>query len=97
MREPQIAREYEQGGAACLSVLTDARYFQGSFEFLSQIREAGVACPLLCKEFIVEAYQLYKVCLSLDRTSSIFIPMMHRAATPIALLLAGLAWYGACE
>lgn len=56
----RIAKEYEAGGAACLSVLTDARYFQGSFEFLSQIREAGVTCPLLCKEFIVEAYQLYK-------------------------------------
>lgn len=57
----QIAREYEQGGAACLSVLTDARYFQGSFDFLEGIRRAGVSCPLLCKEFIVEAYQLYKV------------------------------------
>ena len=57
----QIAREYEQGGAACLSVLTDARYFQGSFDFLEDIRRAGVSCPLLCKEFIVEAYQLYKV------------------------------------
>jgi indole-3-glycerol phosphate synthase len=41
-------------------VLTDARYFQGSFNFLREIREAGVSCPLLCKEFIVEAYQLYK-------------------------------------
>ncbi len=41
-------------------MLTDARYFQGSFDFLQDIRAAGVACPLLCKEFIVEAYQLYK-------------------------------------
>jgi Indole-3-glycerol phosphate synthase len=41
-------------------VLTDGRYFQGSFKFLRDIREAGVSCPLLCKEFIVEAYQLYK-------------------------------------
>jgi indole-3-glycerol phosphate synthase len=56
----QIARAYEAGGAACLSVLTDAKYFQGSFEFLQQIRAAGVATPLLCKEFIVEAYQLFK-------------------------------------
>ena len=56
----QIARAYEAGGAACLSVLTDARYFQGSFQFLADIRAAGVACPLLCKEFIVEAYQLFK-------------------------------------
>jgi len=56
----QIAQAYEAGGAACLSVLTDARYFQGSFKFLADIRGAGVACPLLCKEFIVEAYQLFK-------------------------------------
>ena len=56
----QIARAYEAGGAACLSVLTDAKYFQGSFEYLQQIRAAGVATPLLCKEFIVEAYQLFK-------------------------------------
>lgn len=55
----KIAQQYEAGGAACLSVLTDARYFQGSFNFLREIRAAGVGCPLLCKEFIVEAYQLY--------------------------------------
>lgn len=61
----QIAKEYEAGGAACLSVLTDSRYFQGSFDFLQEIRMAGVKCPLLCKDFIVEGYQLYKVpCLS---------------------------------
>ena len=56
----QIAKAYEAGGAACLSVLTDAKYFQGSFDYLAQIRAAGVATPLLCKEFIVEAYQLFK-------------------------------------
>ena len=59
-RIAQIARAYEAGGAACLSVLTDAKYFQGSFEHLRDIRAAGVAAPLLCKEFIVEAYQLFK-------------------------------------
>ena len=50
----QIAKAYEEGGAACLSVLTDQKYFQGSFEYLQDIRKAGVSCPLLCKEFIVE-------------------------------------------
>jgi indole-3-glycerol phosphate synthase len=55
----RIAKAYEAGGAACLSVLTDAKYFQGSFENLTLIRTAGVACPLLAKEFIVEAYQLF--------------------------------------
>lgn len=56
----RIAKAYEAGGAACLSVLTDAKFFQGSFENLRLIRAAGVACPLLCKEFVVEAYQLFK-------------------------------------
>lgn len=50
----QIAKAYAEGGAACLSVLTDSKYFQGSFEYLQAIRNAGVTCPLLCKEFIVE-------------------------------------------
>ena len=56
----QIAKAYEAGGAACLSVLTDSKYFQGSFDYLRDIRKSGVQCPLICKEFIVEAYQLVK-------------------------------------
>ncbi|XP_010547198.1 PREDICTED: indole-3-glycerol phosphate synthase, chloroplastic [Tarenaya hassleriana] len=54
-----IAQAYEKGGAACLSVLTDEKFFKGSFENLESIRNAGVKCPLLCKEFIVEAWQIY--------------------------------------
>ncbi|XP_047341035.1 indole-3-glycerol phosphate synthase, chloroplastic-like [Impatiens glandulifera] len=55
----EIAKAYERGGAACLSVLTDKKYFQGSFENLEAIRNAGIKCPLLCKEFIVDAWQIY--------------------------------------
>ena len=55
----KIAKAYEAGGAACLSVLTDEKFFQGGFENLELIRSAGVTCPLLCKEFIVDAYQIY--------------------------------------
>lgn len=54
-----IARAYEQAGAACISVLTDKKFFQGSFENLQQVRQA-VDCPLLCKEFIIYPYQMYQ-------------------------------------
>ncbi|KAL0318608.1 UNVERIFIED_CONTAM: Indole-3-glycerol phosphate synthase, chloroplastic [Sesamum angustifolium] len=55
----QIAKAYEKGGAACLSVLTDEKYFQGGFENLEAIRRSGVKCPLLCKEFVIDAWQIY--------------------------------------
>ncbi|CAN1127984.1 Indole-3-glycerol phosphate synthase, chloroplastic [Linum perenne] len=55
----EVAQSYERGGAACLSVLTDAKFFQGSFENLEAIRKGGVKCPLLCKEFIVDVWQIY--------------------------------------
>ncbi|MGB7250202.1 MAG: indole-3-glycerol phosphate synthase TrpC [Phormidesmis sp.] len=54
-----IARSYQAGGATCLSVLTDSEFFQGSFDYLSQIRQA-VELPLLCKEFIIYPYQIYQ-------------------------------------
>ncbi|MEB3228474.1 MAG: indole-3-glycerol phosphate synthase TrpC [Synechocystis sp.] len=53
-----IAQAYERGGAACLSVLTDEQFFQGSFENLERVRQA-VALPLLCKEFVIYPYQIY--------------------------------------
>lgn len=57
--DPQaIAKAYERGGAACISVLTDAKFFQGSFENLTLVRQE-VNIPLLCKEFIIYPYQLY--------------------------------------
>ena len=53
-----IAQAYQQGGAACLSVLTDEKFFQGSFANLANIR-AVVDLPLLCKDFIIYPYQMY--------------------------------------
>jgi indole-3-glycerol phosphate synthase len=53
-----IAQAYQQGGATCLSVLTDEKFFQGSFANLAQIR-AAVDLPLLCKDFIIYPYQMY--------------------------------------
>ncbi|MEH1833772.1 MAG: indole-3-glycerol phosphate synthase TrpC [Nostoc sp.] len=53
-----IAQAYERGGAACLSVLTDQKFFQGSFDNLRAVR-LQVGLPLLCKEFIIDRYQIY--------------------------------------
>ncbi|MCF4970293.1 indole-3-glycerol phosphate synthase TrpC [Nostoc sp. CMAA1605] len=53
-----IALSYQQGGASCLSVLTDSKFFQGSFDNLAKVREA-VDLPLLCKDFVIYPYQMY--------------------------------------
>jgi len=55
----EIAASYQKGGACCISVLTDADYFQGSTVYL---REARAACdlPVIRKDFIIDIYQVYE-------------------------------------
>jgi len=55
----KIAKEYEEGGACAISVLTDAKYFWGKNTYLTDVKKE-VSLPILRKEFIIDEYQIYE-------------------------------------
>lgn len=55
----ELASVYDRNGASAISVLTDERFFQGRLDYLTMVREA-VEVPVLCKDFIIDPYQIYE-------------------------------------
>lgn len=80
----EIAQSYERAGAACLSVLTDVDFFQGSLDYLSLVHDA-CSLPLLRKDFMVDPYQVYEARVAgadaiLLIVAALADPLMHELA-----------------
>jgi indole-3-glycerol phosphate synthase len=93
-----IARLYQRHGAACLSVLTDRSYFQGSLEYLRQVR-AAVDLPVLRKDFVIDPYQVLEAramgadavlliaeCLDDDLLARLYNAIVDLGMTPLVEL-----------
>ena len=94
----EIAGIYQQHGAACISVLTDEPYFQGSLDYLRQIR-AAVDLPVLRKDFIIDPYQVVEAraagadavlliaeCLAGDSLKTLHDAVVELGMTPLVEL-----------
>ena len=84
----QIARDYEEAGADCLSVLTEPFYFQGSDQIFREIRHA-VSAPMLRKDFTVSPYQLDQACCMGADAVLLIVALLNAATLE--------AWLGRCE
>jgi indole-3-glycerol phosphate synthase len=92
-----IARSYEAGGAACLSVLTDRDFFQGSEAYLEQAR-AACALPVLRKDFVIDPYQVYEArAIGADCILLIVAALDDAALLELSLLAAELDLDVLCE
>ncbi len=85
-----IAQSYQQAGAACLSVLTDVDFFQGSLDYLSAVRTC-CDLPLLRKDFMVDPYQVYEARVAGADAVLLIVavlgdPLMHELAATAANL-----------
>ncbi len=94
----EIARTYEQHGARCISVLTDVEYFQGSLDYLRQVR-AAVGLPVLRKDFVLDTYQVVEAraagadavlliaeCLDDEQLSALYSSIIEQGMTPLVEL-----------
>lgn len=59
----EIPLDYQNNGAAAISILTDSRFFAGEDTFVVNARSSGVSVPILYKNFVMDEYQLYEACL----------------------------------
>jgi indole-3-glycerol phosphate synthase len=70
-----LARTYAENGASAISVLTDEKYFHGHLDYLRQVHATLPHMPLLCKDFICDAYQIYEARLA--GASAILLIVAH--------------------